>query len=314
MTNSSSKPLVSLAIVVPVFNNESTLRELHQHIRDQELIGVSRCVFVFVNDGSTDQSWKTLNAIRSSNEDVRLISFTRNFGQIAAIKAGLHAAADLDWVIVFSADLQDPIDLIPRMLKHKDEKTDIVVAYRQQRSDNVISKLGSHIFYRIVNYYNTQVPVGGFDIALIRQKVIPHWLQLKGRHRFMQADLLSLGFTTKYIPYHRKARKKGRSKLRLALRVKYFVDGFLRTSYSPIRWMSSIGILFLLLGLSYSMVIVYNYFLNDTPFKGWAPIMILILVLGGLNLCFLGILGEYIWRIFDNMDQRPEYIIQEKII
>jgi len=306
-------PPQSLAIVVPVYHNESSLEALHQQVRALPLDEIERCLLVFVNDGSKDASWEVLKKIKEKDTDICLISFTRNFGQIAAIKAGLRAATNVDWVAIISADLQDPIDLIPKMLKHGDEQTDLVIAYRKDRSDGWLNKMGSRFFYKLINHYNKEVPVGGFDCALMSQKVIPHWLQFNGRHRFMQADLLSLGFPTKFIPYHRKKREKGKSQNKLKNKIKYFIDGFLRTSYSPIRWMSSIGLLSLMLGVIYSILIVYNYFMNDIPFKGWAPLMILILILGGLNLCFLGILGEYIWRIFDNMDDRPEYIIKEKI-
>jgi len=192
-------------------------------------------------------------------------------------------------------------------------QTDMVIAYRHGRDDGWVNRAWSRLFYQLINHYNRKVPVGGFDCALVRQKVIPHWLKFTGRHRFMQADLLSMGFSAQFIPYHRQERKKGKSQYKIKHKIKYFIDGFLRTSYSPIRWMSSIGLVFFVLGVIYSIMIVYNYFMNDTPFKGWAPLMILILILGGLNLFFLGILGEYIWRIFDNMDERPEYIIKEKI-
>ena len=308
-----STSLSSLAIVVPVYHNESSLEELHRQVRALSLNGIERCFLIFINDGSKDASWKVLKKIKEKDKDVRLISFTRNFGQIAAVKAGLKASSEVDWVVIISADLQDPIDLIPQMLEHRDEQTDLVIAYRKNRSDDWMSKVGSRFFYTLINHYNQDIPVGGFDCVLMHQKVISHWLRFSGRHRFMQADLLSMGFPAKFIPYHRQERTKGKSQYKLKHKIKYFIDGFLRTSYSPIRWMSSIGLLSLLLGVIYSILIVYNYFMNDIPYKGWAPLMILILILGGLNLCFLGILGEYIWRIFDNIDDRPEYIIKEKI-
>jgi len=304
---------VYLAIVIPVYNNVASLEELHRQIRVLTLDGIATVCIVFVNDGSKDDSWEVLKKIKQKDADVRLISFTRNFGQIAAVKAGLRAAKDADWVTIISADLQDPVELIPQMLEHANEKTDMVIAYRSGRSDDWVSRVGSRFFYHLINHYNPDVPVGGFDYVLVHQKVIPYWLQFTGRHRFMQADLLSTGFSAQFIPYHREERKNGKSQYKIKDKIKYFIDGFLRTSYSPIRWMSSIGFVFFILGITYSVVIVYNYFMNDTPFKGWAPLMILILILGGLNLFFLGILGEYIWRIFDNMDERPEYIIKEKI-
>lgn len=304
---------LKLGIIIPVYHNAETLELLYETIVNLKLEEVIAYNIMFVNDGSKDESWNILRRLEEQSSRIRLIAFTKNFGQIAAVKAGLQKSLDCDYLLVVSADLQDPIELIPKLVEEINEKIDLVVAYRNSRNDRLVSRIGSKIFYTIINFFNEEVPSGGFDFFLMKNKVAREFLKLSGRHRFFQGDLLSLGFTTKFIPYQRSERQKGISKLNLGKRVKYAIDGFLHTSYSPIRWMSVIGFLSFLAGILYSFIIVYNYWINTIPFKGWAPLMILILIIGGLNLFFLGIIGEYIWRIYDNIIKKPEYIIQEEI-
>jgi dolichol-phosphate mannosyltransferase len=163
-----------------------------------------------------------------------------------------------------------------------------------------------------MRYVNPNMPKGGFDFMLLDQKAVAVLNQLDERNRFFQGDVLWLGFSTAFVPYKRNKRTIGKSQWTLTKKLKYFIDGLLNTSYVPIRLMSLLGILFSLIGFGYALVIAYNRLMHNTPFNGWAPIMILILIIGGLIMLMLGIIGEYVWRTYDETRKRPLYIIKDK--
>jgi dolichol-phosphate mannosyltransferase len=156
------------------------------------------------------------------------------------------------------------------------------------------------------------MPKGGFDFILIDRKALNILNQIDERNRFFQGDILWLGFNVAFIPYNRLKRTIGKSQWTLSKKLKYFLDGLLNTSYIPIRLMSLLGICFSFFGFLYSLIIAYSRLINNTPFNGWAPIMILILIIGGLIMLMLGIIGEYVWRTYDETRKRPLYIIKDK--
>ena len=165
-----------------------------------------------------------------------------------------------------------------------------------------------------MKYVNSKMPKGGFDFMLIDKKALYSLNQIDERNRFFQGDVLWLGFNTVFIPYTRLKRRVGKSQWTLSKKMKYFIDGLLNTSYAPIRIMSFLGIIFSFFGFIYAVVIAYNRIINNTPFNGWAPIMIIILIIGGLIMLMLGIIGEYVWRTYDETRKRPLYIIKDKFI
>jgi dolichol-phosphate mannosyltransferase len=242
-----------------------------------------------------------------------VLSFTRNFGQLSAIIAGMKETT-ADAVIMMAADQQEPVLQIPVMLEHWRQGSDIVICHRADREDGFLSRMTSAFFYRLIRISNPKMPAGGFDFILIDKKPLEVFNQIDERNRFFQGDILWLGFKTIFLPYHRLKRTIGRSQWSLSKKVKYFIDGFINTSYIPIRFMSLIGMVTALLGFMYAGLIAYNRLINNVPFKGWAPLMILILIIGGLIMLMLGIIGEYVWRTYDETRKRPLFIIQEKLI
>jgi dolichol-phosphate mannosyltransferase len=244
---------------------------------------------------------------------VKILSFSRNFGQVAAIIAGLKITTG-DSTVIMSADLQEPIELITEMITEWQKGNDIVICKREEREDGFVTSIFSKFFYTLMNLGNSKIPKGGFDFMLLDQKANAELNKIDERNRFFQGDVLWLGFGVKFIKYNRLKRTIGKSQWTLSKKIKYFIDGLINTSYLPIRFMSFFGLITALSGFIYSIIIIYNRFINNTPFKGWAPIMVLILIIGGLIMLMLGLIGEYIWRIYDETRKRPIYIIKDKFL
>lgn len=302
----------TISFVIPVYRNERAVTLTYQKLcamMQGELPGYAR-EFVFVDDGSDDGSLAELLKVRDQDPSVRVVSFTRNFGQMAAIQAGLKTATG-DLVLHLSADLQDPVELIPQMVREFEGGHELVVAYRQGREDKLSSRLTSLAFYKIVRLSFPQIPAGGFDYVLMGRRVVDSFNQIEVRNRFFQGDLLWLGYKTAYLPYTRAQRVIGRSQYTFAKRLKNSLDAILDSSYLPIRFISLIGVLTALLGFLYAIDIAYYRLRYGSPFPGWAPIMIVTLLIGGLLMVMLGIIGEYVWRIYDEVRRKPNYVIRQ---
>jgi dolichol-phosphate mannosyltransferase len=308
-----NNPLISF--ILPVFRNEGSIRITCSKI--EELFHYKLQTFdfeiVLVNDGSDDGSWAEILEITSVNERIKALSFSRNFGQVAAMIAGARYAKG-NAAVFMSADLQDPVELIEEMIQEwQNQKSEIVICYRTDREDSISSKLTSAIFYRFMKIANPKMPEGGFDYVLLDRKPLDVFTEIDERNRFFQGDILWMGFNIKFIPYKRLKRTIGKSQWNFSKKLKYFIDGSLNTSYIPIRFMSMIGMATAIIGFIYAFVVAYTRFINKVPFKGYAPIVILLLIIGGLIMIMLGIIGEYLWRVYDETRKRPIYIIKEKL-
>ncbi len=264
---------------------------------------------LFVNDGSTDASLVELLALKERDAKVRVISFTRNFGQMAAILAGWQYARG-ECVINMAADLQDPPEQCVPMIKAWEEGSEIVISYRRTHQTSFARKLTSRIFYWLLL---PNVPPGGFDFALLDRKVLNVINSLSERNRFYQYDILWTGYRTKFIPYDKLRRKTGKSQYNTVKRFRNFYSAFLNVSYLPIRLLTVVGGGFAVSGFLYALTIIWAYYAHMIPFQGWAPIMMLLLIIGGIIMFMLGILGEYIWRILDEVKGRPNYVVDKQL-
>ncbi|MEZ4877539.1 MAG: glycosyltransferase family 2 protein [Flavobacterium sp.] len=304
---------MKLSFVIPVYRNEGSLIPTFTIIKDLVTKNKFEYELIFVNDGSDDNSFEELKELFKIDSNVKVLSFSRNFGQVAAVIAGLKEVTG-DVVISMSADLQEPIELIEQMVQKWQEGNEIVICHRTDREDGFIANNTSKIFYKLMKYVNPKMPNGGFDFLLLDKKAVNVLNQIDERNRFFQGDVLWLGFNTAFIPYRRIKRAIGKSQWTLSKKIKYFIDGLLNTSYVPIRLMSFLGLCFSFVGFLYSLIIIYSRFVNNTPFNGWAPIMILLLIIGGMIMVMLGIIGEYVWRAYDETRKRPIYIIKDKFV
>jgi polyisoprenyl-phosphate glycosyltransferase len=303
-----------ISVVVPVYNNEPTLEETCRQIIEVHAAHFSdlSLQMIFVNDGSKDGSWKELLRLRKVYSDkITLVDLSRNFGQLGALFAGFHQAEG-DAVICVSADLQDPISLMSRMVTYWKNDTEIVICHREKRDDGFFTRVFSSLAYSIARLSYAELPKGGFDYWLMSRRVCKLLCSFKGRHNFLQGYLLSVGYSKAFIPYTRLQRKAGTSGYSFWKKIKIIVDFFVDSSYLPIRFMSGLGTCLAISGLIYSLAIVYGWMRHKTPFPGWAPIMIMVMIVGGMIMIMLGVIGEYIWRIYDNCKDFPLFIVNEK--
>ncbi len=303
-----------ISFTIAVYRNEGALTHTYEKLKNLFSSNSNLAHYdyeiVFVDDGSDDASLPELLALREKDPKVKIISFTRNFGQMAAMLAGFkHCSGNA--IINISADLQDPIELINEMVVAWEKGNELVICYRVNRSDNFTSKIFSRIAYKFLRLAVPSIPRGGFDFALMDRKLMDDFNNLDFRNRFFQGDVLWFGYKTHFIPYVRLKRTIGKSQYKFWKKIKNFVDGFVDSSYLPIRFMSGLGVCTALLGFLYGLSVIYAFFFQSLPFPGWAPIMILILIIGGLIMTMLGIIGEYIWRIFDEVRKKPNYVIRE---
>ena len=195
------------------------------------------------------------------------------------------------------------------------EEAPIIVGQRIDREESYYRKMTSKFFYVMMRKLSfSNMPDGGFDVALISKEVKDKIMELNESNPFWQGQILWTGFPVKFIPYARQKRDTGKSRWTFSKKIKYLLDGVLNYSYAPLRFFSLIGIISFLLGILYSMIIIIQYIFWGTPFVGWAPLMIIILLFSGMQLLVLGLIGEYLWRTLEQTKNRPKFIIKKKII
>ena len=300
-----------ISLCYPVYQNVGSLKELYYRSRKamENNFPDLQFEYIFVNDGSTDGSLEELRSIKSKHADqcIKIINFTRNFGQMAAMLAGWRYASG-DAVINLAADLQDPPEQCVPMVREWLDGKDVVISYRQSHATSAVNKLTSQLAYRLML---PEAPKGGFDFALLSRKALEAVLSIKDRNRFYQHDLLWVGFERSFLPYEKSERKTGKSQYNFFKRFGNFLTGYINISYMPLRAMTILGGLFAAFGLLYAISIVHAYLMHAVPFEGWAPIMMFLLIIGGLIMAMLGVIGEYIWRILDEVKARPTYIVKE---
>ncbi|MFA5160821.1 MAG: glycosyltransferase family 2 protein [Elusimicrobiales bacterium] len=302
-------------IVVPVYYNEGCLRPTFESFR-REIFDANpgwTPEVIFVDDGSGDGSLKEALEIRAENpQTVKVIKLTRNYGQVFALIAGFsHAKGEC--VIAISADQQDPASVVSDMLRaYFNEKYEIVIAARKGRDESFYRVATSRFFYWLMRKFCfSNMPVGGFDLVLLGPRAKQAFLREKDPHPFFQGKILSTGYRTKFLSYRRKERKTGKSRWTFAKKLTFLIDGLLSYSYAPIRFMSIAGGIIALLGFSYAGIVLVNRTFYGNPVKGWAPLMIVILVLSGFQMLMIGVIGEYLWRTLAQVRDRDQYLIDE---
>ena len=304
-----------ISFVIAVYRNKGSISKTHEKIRDvftKTLKGYDYEI-IFVDDGSDDGSLKEILEAKKSDPHIKAISFTRNFGQMAAMLAGLKEATG-NAVINVSADLQDPIELVPQMVKKWSQGSEIVVCYRTGRSDNFAAKFFSRIAYELLRLSYPELPSGGFDYVLIDRRALDEYNSVDIRNRCFQGDLLWYGFRTSFIPYVRLKRTIGKSQYNFTKKLKNFLDTFLDVSFLPTRFISMSGIVTLLFNVVYISVILYLKFLKNIEVPSFTPVIMVVLFVGGMLMIMLGLIGEYIWRIYSELRMKPNYVIRQKYL
>jgi polyisoprenyl-phosphate glycosyltransferase len=308
--HTSAEPLLSL--VVPVYNEAEGIR--HFHARALAALRSLRRVrheIVYVDDGSHDASLEILRNLAAGNPAVRVVKFSRNFGHQIAITAGLDFAKG-DAVVFIDADLQDPPELIAEMVARWQEGYDVVYARRTRRKGETRLKLvTAAAFYRILRAVtNVDIPPDVGDFRLISRRVANELRSMREKDRFIRGLVSWVGFRQTAVLYERDERVAGETKYPYRKMIQFAIDGMTSFSIAPLRLASMLGYASSLLGFVYMVSVVIQKLMGITV-QGWATIMIGLLFFGGVQLICVGILGEYIGRIFEEVKARPVYIVED---
>jgi len=301
-----------ISVVVPAFNEEEVLPEFHATI-DRVLSDIPyNLEVVYVNDGSTDNTLDVINNLRGNDKRVTLIDLSRNFGKEIALSAGLHNAAG-DAVIVIDADLQDPPELIPELIAGWEQGYDVVYAQRTYRSgESFFKKTTAHFFYRImqrVGKFNMPEDTG--DFRILSRRAVNALNTFKEQHRFMKGLFAWIGFRQKAVHYERDARRAGVSKWNYWHLWNFALDGITSFTIAPLKISTYIGLATALGAFAYGLYMIFDTLLYGNEVPGYPSLIVIVLMLGGLQLVAIGILGEYLGRIFNETKQRPLYFINE---
>lgn len=302
-----------VSVVVPVYNEETCLKTLAQRLFSLQNNANDRYEYIFVNDGSIDGSLEIIKELAQHNSNLMYISFSRNFGHEAATTAGLDNARG-DVVVVIDADLQDPPELIPQLLEKWRQGNQIVYAQRKHRKgEKTSTKLSSWLFYRILNWLSdVDVPVDTGDFRLMDRCVVDQFIKCKEQSRFVRGLVAWLGFKQAAVLYDRDQRYAGTSKYNGLKRILLAFDAVMGFSTVPLRLGLILGVIVCIFSLCAVSWIVLQKILWGIPVKGYALLTGGLFLLGGVQLLIIGLLGEYVGRIYRQTQQRPLYIISEK--
>lgn len=302
-----------LSVVLPVFNEVETLPELRKRLT-AVLDGTGRrWEIVFVDDGSRDGSFELMAGYAREDPRLRVVRFSRNFGHQMALTAGFDRARGR-CIAVMDADLQDPPELLVEMLAKLDEGYEVVYAVREARHGESAFKLWTaHVFYRLMRRWtNVDIPVDVGDFRLMGPKAVGAFRKLRERHRFIRGMTAWIGYRQTGVTYVRPERKHGETKYPLRKMLKFALDGITSFSYVPLQLATWLGFGVSIFSFAYIVVVLVLKILGIN-LPGWTTMMVFILLLGGLQLMLIGVVGEYLGRIYDEVKDRPLYLVDEEV-
>lgn len=303
-----------VSVVIPIYNEKATLRELRRRLvaalEGQELA----FEVIFVDDGSSDGSLGVLKAFATDDERLKVISFSRNFGHQAALYAGLCRASG-DAVVLMDGDLQDPPEVIPELVAEWEQGFDAVYAVRKRRKESWLLRSAYWLYYRILDRIAyVPIPVDSGDFSLMSRRVVDLLKAMPERNKFLRGLRSWVGFRQKEFEYERQARFAGEPKYDLKGLIGLALDGLIAYSYVPLRLFYVAGGIVSVLSFLLAAVYFFQRLIADHYIpQGFTTLAILILFLGGIQLIALGLVGEYIGRIYDEVKRRPEYVEDQAI-
>jgi polyisoprenyl-phosphate glycosyltransferase len=314
MIRQYQRPIL-LSVVVPCLNEQEALRETHARL--SVVLAKIRANFeiVYVDDGSTDATPEVLRELQALDKRVRVVRFSRNFGHQMAITAGLEHAVG-DSVVVIDADLQDPPETIVAFFGKWEEGYDVVYGVRTERDGETAFKLlTAKLFYRcITRLSDTQIPLDTGDFRLMDRRVVDVLLGMPERDRFVRGMVSWLGFSQVAVPYHREPRLAGVTKFSFFKMLRFAMDGIFSFSIVPLRVATWTGFITSFLAILGIVLVSLEHFLGvEGLVKGWTSTMFAVLFIGGVQLICMGIIGEYIGRIYGESKHRPLYVVRETL-
>lgn len=308
------KPLLS--VVVPVFNEEESLPETVRrlHILGEKLLPDADLELLFVDDGSQDNSLAILKGMAASQPNIKVIAFSRNFGHQIAITAGIDLASG-DYVAVIDADLQDPPELIEAMYRLALTGYDVVYGKRRSRAgETVFKRASAAAFYRLFSYMcEMDIPTDTGDFRLMSRRVVDAFKQLRERHRFVRGMIPWVGFRAAPLEYDRNERFAGETKYPLRKMLAFATNAILSFSKKPLTLAIRLGFMTILVGVALGLYVLYLKLFTSIPVPGITAVLLSIVVFSGVQILLIGIVGEYIARIFEEVKGRPLYLVAETV-
>jgi glycosyltransferase involved in cell wall biosynthesis len=309
-SSTSVKPDV-ISIVVPAYNEADGIAEFNRRLSDVRAKLPLRSEVIYVNDGSCDDTYAMLRLMRERDPTIAIVNLSRNFGKEIALTAGLdHSCGDA--VIVIDADLQDPPELIPTLIKRwREDKADVVFARRCSRAgESWFKKVTAYGFYRVINALSQQpVPLDTGDFRLLSRRVVDAVVMLRERHRFMKGLFAWVGYRQVSVPYERDQRFAGATKWNYWRLWNFSLEGVTSFSIGPLKVATYIGLFTATAAVFYGTYMIGRTILFGNPVPGYPSLLVFILFLGGIQLVSLGIIGEYVGRVFNETKQRPLYLV-----
>lgn len=307
-----------LSVIVPCYNEEAVLPTTHERLSGAlAALADLDLELIYVDDGSTDNTFQWLAQLQATDPRVRVLRLSRNFGHQVAVTAGIAEALG-DAAVIIDADLQDPPEVIPEMIKLWREGHDVVYGSRITRAGESRFKLWTAKgFYRLINRLSdTEIPVDTGDFRLLDRKVVNTLVAMPERGRFLRGMVSWVGFKQTPVYYKREARHAGRSKYPLVKMIKFGMDGILSFSVLPLRLASLTGFIAIwiaIAGIIVTLVARITGIYHLQFIRGWASIFVAVLFMGGVQLLCLGLIGEYLGRIYTEVKQRPLYAIRDRL-
>lgn len=303
------------SVIFPVYNEEDNIRELYTRATQVLKKLTSPYELLFVNDGSTDKTPLILQDLSEKDKAVKIVNFSRNFGHQNAVTAGLKYASG-EAVAILDADMQDPPEVLPKFFAKLEEGYDVVYAIREKRKEGPIKRMAYSAFYRLLKKIaEIDIPLDSGDFCVMKKRVVEAVNRLPERNRFIRGLRSWVGFRQTGLAYERSQRKAGVSKYTLGKMFKLAFDGIFSFSYFPLQLMFSVGTISLLLSILGIVLAVYFKFF--TPYykhvPGFATTIILVMFVGGLQLFTLGLMGEYLRRVYDEIKNRPSFIVESTV-
>lgn len=303
---------MDLSVVIPIYNEADGISELHQRLTSAVKPLVNDYELIFVNDGSKDESFRKLKTLSRLDKSVKFISFSRNFGHQIAVTAGLNHAQG-QAVVIIDGDLQDPPEAIEDLYKKYQEGYKVVYAKRRRREgETFFKKTTAKLFYRILSKITSiDIPIDTGDFRIMDKAVVEQLKLMPEPNKFLRGQIAWIGFKQTFIEFDRNERKYGETGYSVGKMFGFALDGITSFSNFPLRMASILG--FFVSGLAFLFILyaLFGYFVLDRNVTGWTSLIISVLFIGGIQLVSIGIIGEYISRIQQNVNQRPLYIIEE---
>ncbi len=302
-----------VSVIVPLYNEEQVIDEMYRQVREtMEKTGQNYEV-IMVNDGSRDRTCVKARAIAEKDNHFKLINFSRNFGHQIAITAGMDYSAG-DAVVIIDADLQDPPEMIQTMIDKWHEGYDVVYAVREKRKgESLFKSFTAALFYRLLKKLaNIDIPLDTGDFRLMSRRVVNALRASKEKHRFVRGMVCWVGYRHIGIPYVRNERFAGETKYPFRKMVRFAIDGITSFSFVPLQIASYFGLLVSAVSFIGILTVIAVKLFTDLALPGWSSQMVITLFLGGVQLTAIGIIGEYVGRIYDEVKQRPLYIVADE--